>query len=74
MLFPAEPLDLAKRLEVDLGYTAAPTGRARSCSMWRWTPISEGIRFDVHTIVARIPIPFQRRDGRKLMITPGCRC
>jgi hypothetical protein len=33
--FLAEPLELPERLEVDLGYTAAPTGRARSCSMRR---------------------------------------
>ena len=39
--------------------------------MWRWTPISEGIQFDGQTLVARMPMPFQRRDGRKLMITPG---
>jgi hypothetical protein len=41
--------------------------------MWRWTPISEGIQFDGQTLFARIPMPFQRRDGRKLMITPGRR-
>jgi hypothetical protein len=53
-----------------LRYTAAPTGRARSCSMWRWPPISEGIRFDGHTLVVRIPTRFQRRGGRKRIVTP----
>jgi hypothetical protein len=38
--------------------------------MWRWTPISEGIRFDGHTLVARIPMRFQRRGGRKRIVAP----
>ena len=41
--------------------------------MWRWTSISEGIRFDGHTLVVRIPIRFQRRGGRKRIVAPdGC--
>ena len=55
---------------MDLGYTAAPTGWTRSCSLWRWTPISEGIRFDGHTLVVRIPIRFQPRGGRKRIVAP----
>jgi hypothetical protein len=31
--------------------------------MWQWRPISEGIRFDPHTLVVRIPMRFQRRGG-----------
>jgi hypothetical protein len=38
--------------------------------MWRWTPISEGIRFDGHTLVVRIRMPFQRR-GRKHIVAPN---
>jgi hypothetical protein len=38
--------------------------------MWRWTPISKGIRFDGHTLVARIPMRFQRRGGRKRIVAP----
>ena len=38
--------------------------------MWRWTPISEGIRFDGHTLVVRIPMRFQRRGGRKRIVAP----
>jgi hypothetical protein len=69
-LFLAEPLDLAERIEGDLGCTAAPIGLARSCPMWRWTPISEGIRFDGHTLIVRIRMPFQRR-GRKRIVAPN---
>ena len=38
--------------------------------MWRWTPISEGIRFDGHTLVVRIPMRFQRRGGHKGIVAP----
>ena len=38
--------------------------------MWRGTPISEGIRFDGHTLVVRIPIRFQCRGGRKRIVAP----
>ena len=55
---------------MDLGYTAAPTGRTRWCSIRRWTPISEGIRFDGHTLVVRIPMRFQRQGGRKRIVAP----
>ena len=36
--------------------------------MWRWTPISEAIRFNGHTLVVRIPMRFQRRGGRKRIV------
>jgi hypothetical protein len=38
--------------------------------MWRWTPISGGIRFDGHILIVRIPMRFQRRGGRKRIIAP----
>jgi hypothetical protein len=53
---------------VDLRYTAAPTGWARSCSTWRWTPISEGIRLDGHALIVRIPMRVHRHSGRKRIV------
>ena len=38
--------------------------------MWRGTPISEGIRFDVRTLIVPIPMRFQRRGGRKRIVAP----
>jgi hypothetical protein len=55
---PREPLDLTERLEVDLGYTVAPIWPSAMVFNERCSPISEGIRFDGHTLVARIPMPF----------------
>jgi hypothetical protein len=54
---------------MDLGYTAAPTGRARPCPIDRWTPISEGVRFDGHPR-REDPDAFQRRGGRKRIVAP----
>ena len=42
--------------------------------MWRWTPISEGIRFDGHTLVVRIPCGFSIGDGRKCIVASRREC
>jgi hypothetical protein len=41
--------------------------------MWRCTPVSEGIRFDGHTLVVRISIRFQPRGRPQAHRRPdGC--